>query len=123
MKKYLTFAAILGAIAFLSVSYLAQAESEAVKEMTTTTITTTTTTETPAAPAVEGQIDLAKISEECKTEAAADKADGTKKTEEETTAAFNDCLKMKTGSAMQQDVAPTDGAVVKEGEAVQTPAE
>lgn len=119
MKKYLTFAAILGAIAFLSVSYLAQAESEAVKEA----VTATTTAETPAAPAVEGQIDLAKITEECKTEAAADKADGTKKTEEETTAAFNDCLKTKTGSAMQQDVAPTDGAVVKEGEAVQTPAE
>ncbi len=121
MKKYLTFAAILGAIAFLSVSYLAQAESEAVKEMTTTTTTITTTTAETVAPAVEGQIDLAKITEECKTEAAADKADGTKKTEAETTAAFNDCLKAKTGSAMQQD-APVDGAAVKEGEAVHTPA-
>lgn len=120
MKKYLTLAAVLGAIAFLSVSYLAQADSDAVATQVDAAVTeakdaaAVTTQATEGAPAVEGKIDLAKITEECKTEAAKDKADGTKPSAEENTAAFAACLKAKTNAAMEE-TKPVDPAATTEG--------
>jgi hypothetical protein len=97
MKKYLTLAAVLGAIAFLSVSYLAQAESETKAPAAATEAVTTT------APADAATIDLNKISADCKESASAAKADGSKPSEEEVTKAFDACLKQKTGEKVQQE--------------------
>ena len=97
MKKYLTLAAVLGAIAFLSVSYLAQAESE-------TKAPAAAATEAVTAPAdAAAAVDLNKISADCKEAASAAKADGSKPSEEEVTKAFDACLKEKTGEKVQEE--------------------
>jgi hypothetical protein len=89
MKKYLTLAAFLGAIAFLSVSYLAQAEPEAGAAMTTTTTTSTTTTATAPAAELTG---YAKDLAECNTLAAAPSTEGATPSAEEQAAAAHKCL-------------------------------
>jgi hypothetical protein len=98
MKKYLTLAAVLGAIAFLSVSYLAQAESETKAPAAATEAATA-----PADAAAAVAVDLNKISADCKEAASAAKADGSKPSEEEVTKAFDACLKEKTGEKVQEE--------------------
>lgn len=63
MKKYLSLAAVLGAIAIVGVSFLAQAEPEAAA------VTTTITTEHAADAVVAPVVDTRK---DCEAKAAAD---------------------------------------------------
>lgn len=83
MKKYLTLAAFLGAIAFLSVSYLAQAEPEAAPAAAAAA------SAPAAAPAV---VDFAKDKAECDTLAAAATTEGATPTEAQKAESVHKCL-------------------------------
>lgn len=96
MKKYLTVAAILGAIAFVSVSFLAQAtEHEAT---TTTTIETTAPVveHTDHADHADHAVDA--VATECEATVAAS-FEGKTPSDEEKTAALKACVDAKAAEA------------------------
>lgn len=104
MKKYLTVAAILGAIAFVSVSYLAQA-TEATSEVTTAVEATTTD-----APAMQADVAVdAAVASDCEASVAAS-FEGKTATDEEKAAAVKACEDSKAGVSGDADmeVAPAD---------------
>ena len=88
MKKYLTLAAVLGAIAFVSVSFLAQADDH---HTSTTTIHTEATT-----PAITDAADA--VTTECETTVAA-ALEGKTVTDEERSAALDACIDAKAAEA------------------------
>jgi hypothetical protein len=93
MKKYLTLAAVLGTIAFVSVSYLAHAEPEA-------GAVTTAVEKAADAPAAAPVMDAAaKDKADCDAAAAMKKADGTEPTMEEKDAASKKCMEDKAAAA------------------------
>lgn len=103
MKKYLTVAAILGAIAFVSVSYLAQA-TEATSEVTTAVEATTD------APAMQADVAVdAAVASDCEASVAAS-FEGKTATDEEKAAAVKACEDSKAGVSGDADmeVAPAD---------------
>lgn len=84
MKKYLALAAVVGVIAFASVSYLAHAEPQAAA---------TTTTAAPAVASPAGAMEMAdKLKADCTVAAAAKKADGTEPTAEEKEVSMKKCM-------------------------------
>lgn len=89
MKKYLTIGAILGAIAFVSVSFLAQAEPE-------TSAVTTAVEQAAQAPAADTMVAPAPADDpakaECEAQVPAKNADGADLTEEEKVAAVAKCM-------------------------------
>ncbi len=85
MKKYLTLAALLGAIAFASVSFLAQAEENVAPAAEQAM--------EAAAPAVDAAVAPAvSVEEDCKASASVAKADGTMPSAEEVDAAVKACV-------------------------------
>lgn len=117
MKNYLTVAAILGAIAFVSVSFLAQAEPE------TSTVTTAVeqaieepASEAMVAPVADSAVmpvaeDPAKT--ECEASVASTKEDGTAMSAEERAAAVEKCVADKASAVMPApapDAAPAEKA-------------
>ena len=69
MKKYLTVAAVLGAIAFVSVSYLAQANEPAAAPVAVEAAATVTTTTEVAPVAVDAAAEA--VAKECDATVAA----------------------------------------------------
>lgn len=103
MKKYLSVAVVLGAIAFVSVSYLAQA-NEAMPVTTKTTETTTTTTTTTT-----DQTDAAvQAAKDCETSVNAS-FEGKMPTDADREAALKACVdaKIAGGVAADEDSATT----------------
>lgn len=98
MKKYLTVAAVLGAIAFVSVSYLAQATEPAV------TTSVEVTTEAPVVHA-EGAVDAAVASDCAASVTAA--FEGKTATDEEKAAALKACEDSKS-TETTTEVAPSE---------------
>ena len=88
MKKYLSLAAVLGAVAFLSVSYLAQAQTPAAGATTTTT---TTAAPAPAA-APDAVVTYAKDRAECDVLASAATTEGAMPTDADKAASVKKCL-------------------------------
>ncbi len=93
MKKYLTVAAILGAIAFVSVSFLAQATEH---EATTTTTIETTAPVVEHADHAEHAVDA--VATECEATVAAS-FEGQTPSDEEKTAALKACVDAKAAEA------------------------
>ncbi len=93
MKKYLTLAAVLGAIAFVSVSFLAQADDHG-------THSDTTMTEAAAPAAVDA------VASECEASVAA-AHEGKTVTDAEKDAALKACVDAKAAEA-KTEVAPAD---------------
>lgn len=110
MNKYLSLAAVLGAIAILSVSYLAQADQHAATEATTTMAV-----EAPAAP-VDA---FAASHEECTTMAAAATTEGAMPTDEQKAASYKSCMMGKGHTEEQmkahEAAATPDAAPAAEG--------
>jgi hypothetical protein len=98
MKKYLTLAALAGAVALVSVSYFAQAEEA--KTGTTPT-------------AVEKAAPAADATKECETAAAAKKADGTDPTAEEKAAALKKCHEAAAAPAPAEAMKPAEAPAAK----------
>lgn len=96
MKKYLTVAAILGAIAFVSVSFLAQATEH---EATTTTTIETTAPVVEHADHAEHAVDAVDaVTTECEATVAAS-FEGQTPSDEEKTAALKACVDAKAAEA------------------------
>ena len=98
MKKYITFAAILGLIAFISVSYLAQAQSQ-----NTPAISAPTSAQKPASTpdthALPPHVAYMKDSIECNSLAAAANTEGATPTPAAKEEAFKKCMMGKTHTA------------------------
>ncbi len=104
MKKYLTVAAVLGAIAFVSVSYLAQAT-----EPVTTTTTTIEAVETTVEHADHADHAVDAVAHECEATVAT-QFEGKMPTDAEKTEALKACVDAKAAEA-KTEVAPADGDV------------
>lgn len=106
MKKYLSLAIVLGAIAFASVSFLAQAEPEA---------TAVEHAMDAAAPAAD---QAAKDAADCTAMAATPTTEGAQPTDAEKDAAFKKCITDKGhgGEAHTQEAPATEAAPAAEGE-------
>ena len=89
MKKYLTLAALLGIIAFISVSYLAQATEHA-DAPAAAPISGAAEYTPPATPAAAPSFAMNK--DMCNTMTAAPAAEGTAPSEETKAAAFKKCM-------------------------------
>lgn len=96
MKKYLALAAVLGAIAVISASFIAQAAPETTA--VTTTIEKTSETTTLIAPAPAADV-LAQDTADCTALAAAPKNDGTAPSESEKADIVSKCLAEKGHAA------------------------
>ena len=95
MKKYLTLAAVVGAIAFLSVSYLAQAEPEAGAVPAPAVAAPAPADAAPAVavpPPADAMSVYMKDRAECDTLASAATTEGAAPTDEEKAAALKKCL-------------------------------
>lgn len=102
MKKYLTVAAILGALAFVSVTYFAQA-TEPVATTTTTIETTAPVVEHTdhadhAEHAVDAVTGVDAVASECEASVAAS-FEGKTPSDEEKTAALQACVDAKAAEA------------------------
>jgi hypothetical protein len=129
MKNYLALAIVLGAIAFVSVSYLAQAQPK------TGAVTTAveTATEAPAAPAAD-VVDAAtgteapvadmyaKDKEECTTMSSAATTEGAEMSAEATEAAFKKCMMDKGHTEAEITAKADEEAKAAEEKADETPA-
>lgn len=97
MKNYLSLAALLGVVAFVSVSYLAQAEPE--MKAVDTAIEAAAPVADAAAEAVAAPV-VDPVQAECEAAVAAmTKEDGTAHTAEEVTAAVEKCVADKAAAA------------------------
>ena len=108
MKNYLTLAAILGAIAFVSVSFLAQAEPEAQDAMQRAAspavpVANDIAAEAIAEPVVDPEV---SDSDECLSLAAAPNAEGHEPTAAEKDAAFAACMAAREKDKAEVEVAP-----------------
>ncbi len=90
MKKYLTLAAVLGAIAFLSVSYLAQAQQPAAGAAPAAPAVMA-----PAAPAADAGGAYAKDRAECDALASASSTEGAAPSATDKAASLKKCLSGK----------------------------
>lgn len=99
MKKYLTIAAVLGAIAFVSVSFLAQATEPAAAVSTTVE----TNAAAPAAEATTTTTVAADATKECEASVAAS-FEGKTPSDEEKAAAVKACVDAKATADTQVDV-------------------
>lgn len=109
MKKYLALAAFLGAIAFVSVSYLAQADEHAV-----------------AAPAVQADAAAPASFEQnhdmCGMMAAAPTTEGVAPSDEEKSASYTKCMMGKGHTEEELKKAAADAAAKAEAPAHDAPA-
>lgn len=111
MKKYLTFAAVLGAIAFLSVSYLAQADQHTTDAAAApAAATTAVAADAAAAPAAAPEMTpYAKDLADCEALSAAAPAEGAAApTAEEKAAADKKCMIGKGHT--EEEIAKEDAA-------------
>ena len=112
MKKYLTLAAILGAIAFISVSYLAQADEKAA-------VAPTAVMEAAPAPAAAGS--FAADSDTCTMLSSAPTTEGAAPSDEAKAASFTKCMTGK-GHTEEELKKAADDKAAKPADAPKTDA-
>lgn len=111
MKKYLALAALLGVIAFVSVSYLAQADEHAVDQKTEA-----------AAPATAPVATFAQDHDACDMMAAAPSTEGVAPSAEVKDAAYTKCMMGKGHTEEEMKKAAEEKAAAEAAKAAETPA-